>query len=156
MGHVNFQLEQLYPADLQLLWAALGRREYVEAKYRSLASTDLRILTFDVNECTIDVSLERRIRTSVEAVPAWAKDGAILDASHAQVRSERSGTRVAPGNGRVYTIKFAAASCSGSVTVSVNTTAGGLPPAVNDGSNFNSVSGVADASCQTVQVTNKK
>jgi hypothetical protein len=73
MGHVNFQLEQLFPGDLQLLWAALGRREYVEEKYRSLASSDLRILAFDVNERTIDVSLERRIRTSVKAVPAWAR-----------------------------------------------------------------------------------
>jgi hypothetical protein len=73
MSHVNLQLEQLYPADLRVLWAALGRREYVEDKYRSLGSTDLRILAFDVSERIIEVSLERRIRTPVESVPAWAR-----------------------------------------------------------------------------------
>lgn len=73
MDPVNFRLEQLYPADLRLLWAALGRREYVESKYRSLGSTDLHILEFNVNEHSINVVLERRIRISGETMPAWAR-----------------------------------------------------------------------------------
>jgi len=95
MDHVNFQLEQLYPADLRLLWATLGRREYVESKYRSLGSTDLHILEFDVDEHTINVVLERRIRTSDAAVPAWAR--VFFVGSHV-LHHQTRWTRVDPRN----------------------------------------------------------
>jgi hypothetical protein len=80
MHQFNFQLKHLYPADLGRLWATLGRREYVESKYRALGSTDLRILEFDVSAHTIFVVLERRVRNDADAVPAWAK--IILAGSH--------------------------------------------------------------------------
>lgn len=78
-----------------------------------------------------------------ENIPAYAQDGVIATPNSAQLRAQRSGTRTAPGNGRVYTIKFNSnvLACSSSVTVKVNTTPGGVPPAVNDGALWNSLTG---------------
>lgn len=73
MGKVSFQLKQSFPAGLGRLWAALGRRQYVESKYLALGSTELRILEFDVSEHVINVVVERCIRTSGNAMPAWAR-----------------------------------------------------------------------------------
>jgi Protein of unknown function (DUF2505) len=73
MGKVIFELEQSFPAGLGRLWAALGRRHYVESKYLALGSTDLRILEFDVSERVINVVVERCVRTSGNAVPIWAR-----------------------------------------------------------------------------------
>ena len=60
-----------------------------------------------------------------ENVPAWAVDAAGVGTSSASIRAQRSGTRAAPGNGRVYHIYFTASACQGHVTVGVP----GLPAA---------------------------
>jgi len=73
MGKVIFQLKHSFPAGLGRLWAALGRRHYVESKYLALGSTDLLILEFDVSEHVINVVVERCVRTGGNAVPAWAR-----------------------------------------------------------------------------------
>jgi hypothetical protein len=82
---------------------------------------------------------------NLEGIPAWAVDGDGIGTDTALVRAERSGTRVNPGNGRVYHIFFTAPqnnSCTGEVKVGVPISAGGV--AVDDGPIFNSVTG---ASC---------
>jgi Protein of unknown function (DUF2505) len=73
MGHVSFELEHSCPADLDRLWATLGRPEHVECKYAALGSTNLRILAFDADEHVINVVLERQIRAPDGALPAWAR-----------------------------------------------------------------------------------
>ena len=74
-----------------------------------------------------------------ENIAAWAVDADGVGTSSASVRAQRSGTRTAPGNGRVYHIYFTASSCTGEVTVGVPTVAGGT--AVDDGALYNSVTG---------------
>src|SRR5262249_13103419 len=59
------------------------------------------------------------------------------------VRAQRSGTRAAPGNGRVYHIYYTASTCSGQVTVGVPTVANGT--AIDDGALYNSVTGATCA-----------
>jgi hypothetical protein len=79
-----------------------------------------------------------------EAIPAWAVDGTGIGTDTAGVRAERSGTRAAPGNGRVYHIYFTAPqqnNCTGQVTVGVPLAPGGT--AGDNGATFNSVTGGA-------------
>src|SRR5262249_15565610 len=82
---------------------------------------------------------------NAENVPAWAVDGAIVNPSTAAVRAERSGTRVNPGNGRVYHVFFTAAdghaggTCQGEVKIQVPTTAGGT--SIDDGATYDSMTG---------------
>ena len=76
-----------------------------------------------------------------ENVTAWAVDALGVGGSSASVRAQRSGTRAAPGNGRVYHLYFDAGSCSGHVTINVPVVANGS--AVDGGPRFNSVTGAA-------------
>jgi RHS repeat-associated protein len=76
-----------------------------------------------------------------ENIAAWAVDADGVGTSAASVRAQRSGTRTAPGNGRVYHIYYIAASCSGEVTVGVPTVANGT--AGDDGARYNSVTGTS-------------
>jgi hypothetical protein len=83
-----------------------------------------------------------------EGVPAYAVDGSGVGTDTAGVRAERSGTRAAPGNGRVYHIFYQTSpgnniQCSGQVTVGVPITDGGT--AVDNGATFNSITGGACA-----------
>jgi beta-lactam-binding protein with PASTA domain len=77
-----------------------------------------------------------------ENIAAWAIDADGVGTSSVSVRAQRSGTRTAPGNGRVYHIYYTASTCSGQVTVGVPVVANGT--AVDDGALYNSVTG---ASC---------
>jgi RHS repeat-associated protein len=77
-----------------------------------------------------------------ENVAAWAVDADGVGTSAVSVRAQRSGTRTAPGNGRVYHIYYTASTCSGQVTVGVPTVANGI--AGDDGALYDSVTG---ASC---------
>ena len=79
-----------------------------------------------------------------ERIPEYAVDGAGLGTATALVRAERSGTRTAPGNGRVYTIKFSSPElqCLGTVKIGVPLTATGN--AVDDGPSWNSSTGARD------------
>jgi beta-lactam-binding protein with PASTA domain len=86
-----------------------------------------------------------------ENVPAWAIDANGVGTSSVSVRAQRSGTRTAPGNGRVYHIYFTSSSCTGKVTVGVPTVAGGT--AGDNGPLFNSVTGAACAVPATPPVT---
>jgi len=76
-----------------------------------------------------------------ENVPAWAVDADGVGTSAVSVRAQRSGTRTAPGNGRVYHIYFTASSCSGKATIGVPTVANGT--ATDEGPLYNSVTGAA-------------
>lgn len=70
---MKFSLDQDFPADPARLWAALGRRDYVEQKYRSLGAATLRILRFEVTRDSIDVELERSAPVARKVLPAWAR-----------------------------------------------------------------------------------
>lgn len=74
-----------------------------------------------------------------ENVASWAVDATGIGTTTGAVRAQRSGTRTAPSNGRVYRIYYTAASCVGSVTIEVPTVAGGL--AIDNGPLYNSVTG---------------
>jgi beta-lactam-binding protein with PASTA domain len=78
-----------------------------------------------------------------ENIAAWAVDASGVGTSSASVRAQRSGTRTAPGNGRVYTVYFTSSTCTGRVTIGVPTVAGGT--AVDNGPIYNSVTGGACA-----------
>jgi beta-lactam-binding protein with PASTA domain len=86
-----------------------------------------------------------------ENIPAWAIDADGVGTSSVSVRAQRSGTRTAPGNGRVYHIYFTSSTCAGKVTVGVPTVAGGT--AVDNGPLFNSVTGGSCAVPATPAVT---
>lgn len=73
MAEVAFALEHDYPAGLGALWLALGRREYVDSKYRALDGAPPRILRFHADAVTIDVELERIRAVVPAALPAWAR-----------------------------------------------------------------------------------
>ncbi len=77
-----------------------------------------------------------------ENVAAWAVDASGVGTSAASIRAQRSGTRTAPGNGRVYHVYFTSSTCTGRVTVDVPAIAGGT--SVDNGPLYNSVTG---ASC---------
>ena len=73
-------------------------------------------------------------------------DGGGLGTSTAQVRAERSGSKKVPGNGRVYEISFTAedgngGKCSASVTVCVPHDQRKGHVCIDDGQDFNSVTG---------------
>ena len=82
-----------------------------------------------------------------ENIPQWAVDGDILSGSTGWVRAERSGTRVQPGNGRVYHVFFTGDDghpggvCQGDVKIQVPLTAGGS--AVDGGPLYDSKTGNA-------------
>ena len=70
---MKFSLSQDFPAGLDRLWAAFGRPDYPEQKYRALGSTDIRMLRFDVAADRIEVELERKAPVAWETIPAWAR-----------------------------------------------------------------------------------
>jgi RHS repeat-associated protein len=86
-----------------------------------------------------------------ENVAAWAIDADGVGTSAVSVRAQRSGTRSAPGNGRVYHIYYTASTCSGEVTVGVPTVANGT--AVDDGALYNSVTGATCTTPPTPSIT---
>jgi prepilin-type N-terminal cleavage/methylation domain-containing protein len=80
-------------------------------------------------------------KTNFEKILSYSIDGGGIGSSTAWIRSEYSGTRSNPANGRVYHIFFTASdthsqSCNGTVLVPVPTTAGGT--ATDDGSLYDS------------------
>lgn len=70
---MQFEVTQDFPVGLDRLWAALGRADYVEQKYRSLGSTSLRILKFSADADLIEVELERQAPVARAALPPWAR-----------------------------------------------------------------------------------
>ena len=74
-----------------------------------------------------------------ENIAAWAVDADGVGTSSASVRAQRSGTRTAPGNGRVYHVFYSASSCYGEATVGVPATV--TSTAADDGALYNSVTG---------------
>lgn len=80
---------------------------------------------------------------NLEGIPAYAVDGSGIGTGTARVRSEFSGTRRNPSNGRVYHIYFSASdgqpggACTGEVKLGVPVVAGGA--AVDGGALFNSL-----------------
>jgi hypothetical protein len=70
---MQFDLTQDFPVGLDRLWAALGRADYVERKYRSLGSTALRILKFSADAQSIEVELDRRAPVAQGELPLWAR-----------------------------------------------------------------------------------
>lgn len=70
---MQFDLTQEFPVGLEQLWAALGRADYVEQKYRALGSTSLRILKFSADADLIEVELDRQAPVAREELPVWAR-----------------------------------------------------------------------------------
>ena len=93
-GCARFTLKQDFPAGLDRLWAVLGRREYVERKYRALGSSALRILKFEAGEELIEAELERRPRARMERLPAWAR---LVSNRGWTLRQRTRWQRMAPG-----------------------------------------------------------
>ena len=69
---MKFSLSQDFPAGLDRLWEVFGRPDYPEQKYRSLGSSDIRVLHFRVGAEVIEVELERTASVAWEMIPAWA------------------------------------------------------------------------------------
>lgn len=70
---MEFDVMQEFPVGLDRLWAALGRADYVELKYRSLGSTSLRVMKFKADAETIEVELERQAPVAEDVLPLWAR-----------------------------------------------------------------------------------
>lgn len=68
---MEFTLIQCFPAGLDRLWAAFGRPEYPQRKYRALGATRLRLHRFHVTAQAIEVELERDVAVDPSRVPAW-------------------------------------------------------------------------------------
>lgn len=83
---MKFSLSQDFPAGLDRLWAVFGRPDYPEKKYRSLGSSDIRVLLFRVDAEVIEVELERTTPVAWQTIPVWAR--ALL--SRRQVMHHRS------------------------------------------------------------------
>lgn len=73
MATATFTLQHDYPCRLSRLWATLGRRDYIEAKYSSLGATALRLLRLAVADDEIAVELERDAPVGRDGLPAWAR-----------------------------------------------------------------------------------
>lgn len=70
---MEFDVTQEFPVGLDRLWAALGRADYVERKYRSLGSTSVRLRKFASDALSIEVELDRDAPVAVNALPLWAR-----------------------------------------------------------------------------------
>jgi len=70
---MQFDVTQDFPVGLDRLWAALGRADYVERKYRALGSAALRILKLRADADRIEVELDRQAPVARAALPAWAR-----------------------------------------------------------------------------------
>lgn len=70
---MKFSLSQDFPAGLDRLWAVFGRPDYPEKKYRSLGSSDIRVLLFRVEADVIEVELERTTPVAWRTIPVWAR-----------------------------------------------------------------------------------
>lgn len=73
MSAVQFDLTQDFPVGLERLWAALGRRDYIERKYLSLGSSSLRLLKFSADAQSIEVEIERQAPVARDELPVWAR-----------------------------------------------------------------------------------
>ena len=73
MPVMQFDLTQDFPVGLDRLWSILGRADYIEAKYRSLGSTSLRLLKFKVDPRSIDVEVDREVPVARGQLPLWAR-----------------------------------------------------------------------------------
>jgi hypothetical protein len=70
---MEFSLSQDFPAGLDRLWAAFGRPDYPQRKYRALGATAVRLLRFHATASSIEVRLERDVPVDASALPAWAR-----------------------------------------------------------------------------------
>jgi hypothetical protein len=70
---MKFSLSQDFPAGLDRLWQVFGRPDYPERKYRSLGSSDIRLLRFTAGTEVIEVELERGVPMTWQAIPVWAR-----------------------------------------------------------------------------------
>lgn len=70
---MKFSLSQDFPVSLDVLWPVYGSPPYLEAKYKSLGSTNLRLLEADTDAAAINVVLERTISPDLQGVPDWAR-----------------------------------------------------------------------------------
>jgi hypothetical protein len=69
---MEFSFSQDFPAGLGRLWAAFGRPDYPQRKYRALGATAVRLQSFHATASRIEVALERDLRVDASALPAWA------------------------------------------------------------------------------------
>lgn len=93
---MEFDLTQEFPVGLDRLWAALGRADYVEQKYRSLGSAALHVLKFVADAETIEVELEREAPVAVDELPIWVR---VFSGTRQAMRQHTRWRRV--GRGRV-------------------------------------------------------
>lgn len=90
---MEFRVSYDYPAGLDRLWAAFGRRDYVQRKYASLGATGLRILRFAATDRSVEVELEREAPVRRERLPWWARP--FVPAGQT-IRQHTTWTRVGP------------------------------------------------------------
>jgi hypothetical protein len=70
---MKFSLSHDFPVSLDVLWPVYGDATYLEAKYKALGSTHLRILESVVTEKQINVVLERTVSANINGIPDWAQ-----------------------------------------------------------------------------------
>lgn len=90
---MEFDLTQDFPVSLDRLWAALGRADYVEQKYRRLGSTSLRILKFRADATSIEIELERQAPVAKGELPIWVR---VLAGTQQAMRHHTRWRRVSP------------------------------------------------------------
>jgi hypothetical protein len=88
---LDFDLMQDFPVGLDRLWAALGRADYIEQKYRSLGSTSLQLRKFVSDARSIEVELDREAPVAAAELPWWAR---VLSGSTQAMRQHTRWTRV--------------------------------------------------------------
>ncbi|MBS0442288.1 MAG: DUF2505 domain-containing protein [Proteobacteria bacterium] len=91
---MRFDLSQDFPVGLDRLWTALGQRDYVERKYRSLGSSALRLLKFSADAQAIEVGLERQAPVARDELPAWAR---VFSGKQQALHQHTRWRRTAPG-----------------------------------------------------------
>lgn len=90
---VKFDLTQNSPVGLDRLWKALGRAEFVERKYRSMGSSDVRIRKFVATAESIEVEVDREAPVARDELPAWAR---VLSGPRQLLQQRTRWTRVGP------------------------------------------------------------
>ena len=64
---------QDFPAGLDRLWAAFGRKDYPRQKYSAMGATAVRMGCFCATAQAIDVELERDVPVDPRRLPSWAR-----------------------------------------------------------------------------------
>ena len=73
-----FTMAQDFPVGVDRLWTAIGREDYVRAKYRALGTPALRLRRFQATAERVEVDLERDLPRAVPLPPGLGATGHAL------------------------------------------------------------------------------